>query len=118
MLYGAKYKRIETAGISIHWNGKKIVEIKASDDFIHEYQTVFQAIEGENVLTVRGEGPSDLHGMTITNLRLTNYELKPAKNLSANGNLIKNPDFILPSLNGAPWKYFNGLASWATTNKI
>ncbi len=67
---------------------------------------------------IRGEGPSDIHGMTIANLRLTKHELKPAKNLIPNSNLIKNSNFILPSLNGAPWKYFNGLASWATTNKI
>lgn len=37
----------------------KIIEMMEKDNKIHEYEVVLEAIDGENVLSIKGEGKSD-----------------------------------------------------------
>lgn len=59
MLYAAKQNRADSMGVSIHWNGNKVIEMTEKDNKIHEYEVVLEAIDGENVLSIKGEGKSD-----------------------------------------------------------
>ena len=64
--------------MSVYWNNQKLFEVLAKDDLIHEQVIpILVSNSGNYLLEFRGEGPSDLYGMTITNLALRRDLSKP-----------------------------------------
>lgn len=70
MSYAAKIGCVATSGFSVSWNGKKLKQILASDENIHQFERVVEAVDEENILEIKGESASDRFGMTIANLKL------------------------------------------------
>lgn len=88
-------------------------------------QLRLSAIEGENVIEVRGEGNSDAHGMTISDLSL-NPDLAPVNSLLSTDdsiqpsiatsntelNLLQNGDFSEPLYTFDSYKLISRLSYW------
>jgi hypothetical protein len=67
--------------------------------------TKVYARQGQNVLQLRGAGVSDVHGVTVTNVRLVKD--------SQGRNLIVNGDFANPKVALNTWKGFTeGIEGW------
>jgi hypothetical protein len=77
-----------------------VLTLKPSNLDVQSASTKVYAKSGDNVLQFRGAGISDVHGVTVSNVRLTKD--------SEGRNLIVNGDFKNPKLPANTWKGFHG----------
>ncbi len=69
--YAARVGHATTSAMSISWNGKAVKQIASIDELIHVESIEVEAVDGENVIEIRGEGKSDSLGMTVAYVKLT-----------------------------------------------
>lgn len=50
MEYAGAINSLSSSGMSIYWNGRKMIHTIASDNEVHELQIDFVAVDGENIL--------------------------------------------------------------------
>lgn len=50
MEYAVAINSLSSSGMSIYWNGRKMIYTIASDNEVHELQIDFVAVDGENIL--------------------------------------------------------------------
>ena len=78
--YAARVGHAPTSAMSISWNGKAAKQIASIDQLIHVESIEVEAVDGENVIEIRGEGKSDSLGMTVAYVKLTSFNQVTSSN--------------------------------------
>ncbi len=106
--YAAKQNKptLTSQGI-VRWNHKQIALITPTNWSLNSFAinlTVYE--DDDNELTFEGAGPTDGHGLCITNVKLIK--------LGTTRNIVRNGDFAYPYIptNQGYGKYVNTLRGW------